>query len=1247
MKTTLFIAFINFSCFLIAQSPNAQFTASFTNICLGAPIQFTNQSTAGSAPIVSYNWNFGNGNASTDQNPTYTYPAPGNYTVTLSVQASNGQADAEVKIAYITVNPIPEPAFTISGNGCTIPFSVSFNNSTPHISGQTYLWNFGNGQTSSSQFPPNLTYSAVGNYNVSLTVSSLGCSKTLTKPMLVSNYTADIISPVIICRGQAVTFTDNSTVGTTSWQWNAGNAGTSTLQNPTFTFPTAGTFSVTLSVQNATSGCSATITKQIIVLPKPTPTLTANRTKGCSPLQVTFTNTSAAGTFVWYFGDGTSYVGQTPPPHTYTGNSMYSVKLVMTNANGCKDSITYPNLIKISDPVAQFSATPLNGCSPINVSFTQSSTSPDPINNPITTWKWNFGDGTTYIGQNPPIHTYTTGVYTVSLIVILQSGCSDTILKPAYIKVGAINSVNFSFTPAAQCANSNIQFTSNASITVPHSANEVTYSWNFGDSTFSNLKNPTHKYDADTGYFDVSLLVNFRGCKDSIKITNAIYIKAPISKFVPAQTLYCNPGSLPVNVAVTDNSIIGKLTDNVSMTWKWGDNSVTNLGNIDLHDADKGSSSHNYSAYGSYTIKQVVYNATTGCSDSTTTLIHISKTTAIFSIPNDSICKNNVLNFDGSLSTSTHPFGTYIYYMGNGATRSGLAPTYSYNIAGTYAITFVATNNVGCSDTSVFSPFTVLQLPKAQITSSHSSGCAPLLATYTNTSSTQGNGVPLSSFDWTFSNGAPSQTTTSVSTNVTNLYTTEGSFNVILTVTDRFGCVSTPVLSNLKITKPVAKFTMDSVVCNLEDVTAINQTTGFYPISYQWTIDGGTAVTSTNFSTSFNDTPINHATHTSHQIKLKATDGNGCIQTLSKTIIVSTPYANFDYTITGSSVNENGEFGCPPLFVNFDDQSQSYGNVVSWNWDFDDNGNSSTNQNPNNTFVFPGSYSTTLTITDEYGCKSDTTVVDYLTIYGPKGIATWIQSVDNCGQDVTFNITGLENVTNILWNTGDGTSYPDSITFMHSFLGEGVFSPTVTLIDLNGCTVTFPMAKITIETNALTAFFTPNSNEVNIGKSIFYDQQSSFTSNPIINWLWNFGNNAILNNNTGVDITYTHGEPGVFPVSLIVTDINGCRDKYVTTVTIKADFEMPNVFTPNGDGINDEIFISDDIFEKFNLVIVNRWGDIVSEQKNKTGMVFWDGTNKGNQMCYDGVYFYNFVGTLKGGKVEIKKEGFFSLLGSK
>ncbi len=1236
--------------FSMAQPPNAQFTASPLSVCVGQPISFTNQSTPGGAPITSYTWNFGNGETSTFANTTYVYNTPGVYTVTLAVQASNGQADAEVKTGYITVNPLPTASFTTSGNGCTVPFAVTFNNTSTTGAGITYNWNFGNGQNSTLQNPTQVTYNTAGTYNVTLVVANpnTGCSATVTQSIVVSNYTAGITAPASACEGASVTFLDNSTVGANSWSWNAAAGGTSTQEDPVFTFNTPGNYAVTLTSQNTNSGCSNSTVHNITILPAPTPSFTANPTNGCSPLPVVFTNTSGGGTtFEWHFGDGTTFTGQNPPVHAYQGNGTYSVELVMTGANGCSDSITMTNLITLSDPVAQFHATPTNGCAPLQVQFTDASISPDPINDPVSAWLWNFGDGNTFAGQNPPPHSYPVGVYDVTLTITTASGCSATITQLDTIQVGHIDQVNFTIDPTIQCAKTDVDFTNTTVITAPHTPDEVTYYWDFGDDQNSSQENPSHGYDQDTGYFDVTLIVDFRGCKDTLIVTDAVYIKAPISLFSPASTLYCNPASFPVNVAVTDNSTIGKISDDVEMIWRWGDGTETHFEDADVDDADLGATSHNYGNYGTYTIKQVIHNYTTGCSDSTTSVIYISQTVAHFTVSNDSVCKNSVLGLDGTSTTSTHPMGTWSYNMGNSQTANGSQTSFVYTQAGSYTITLTATNSVGCPDTEIFTPIQVLELPLAQITANDNAGCAPFLVNFTNSSAVQGNGMPLQSFLWSFADDNSNQTTTNVSTSVNHTFLDEGNFNVTLVATDVFGCVSSPASTQISITKPVATFAVDSIVCDLEVFTTANGSTGFAPLTYQWIIDGTQNSTDPDIANLFDETPSTTSTHVDHSLVLITTDGNGCKDTALVHMVVSMPVAGIDYQLDGASINGNGQYTCPPVFADFQDASDTYGDIVSWQWDFGDNANTSTNQDPSNTYVFPGTYSTTLTIVDEYGCSSDTTLVDYLTIFGPSGTPSWVQSTIACGQYVTFTLDDTSNVTQIIWNTDDGSFTNDSLVFTHNYTSINTFNPTVTLTDATGCAVIYPMDPITILSNGLDAFFTANADIVKLGGTAVFDDQSTFTNSPIVSWTWEYGDGSGTTNPTGADVNHIYYASGYQTVSLVITDAGGCKDKYQLQIFIDADFDMPNVFTPNGDGANEYFAIFADIFDSFDILIVNRWGNVVQSQTNLNGINLWDGKDNGDAPCTDGVYFYQFRGILNDGVTELNKSGFVTLIGSK
>ena len=1217
--------------------PTAQFTGAPTAVCIGSAVNFVNQSTNGTAPITGWSWDFGDGNSSTQTNPAHTYGAAGTYTVTLVATASNGQADPEVKVNYITVNPTPVASFTTSTNGCVLPVAVTFNNTS--TGGTSYAWNFGNGQTSTLQSPAAVNYITAGTYNVSLIVTnSFGCTDTVNQALVVSNFQAGITAPATACVGVPVAINDNSTVGSNAWTWTltGGSPASSTNQNNSVTYNTAGTYTISLTSQNTGSGCTGTTSQQITILPLPVPSFTAVPTSGCAPQTVTFTNTSPGGSnFVWTFGDGGTFNGQNPPAHTYTNNGSYSVTLTMTGSNGCPGSITQNNLITLTPPTASFTADVTNGCDPLDVQFTSTSTS----SNPIVSWSWNFGDGTTFNGENPPLHTYPVGVYDVSLIITTQSGCvgSDTIAQ--YIQVGHIDAVNFSIDQSPECAKTAIDFTNLSVILAPHTSSEVTYSWDFGDGGTSSVENPSYSYPNDTGYFDVQLIVNFRGCIDTLIQTDAVYIKAPISRFQPAQTLYCNPASFPVNVVVNDQAIIGALPDDADMIWRWGDGTLTNLDDIDFDDADLGTTSHNYSAYGSYTITQVIHNYTTGCEDSTTALIHISQTVAAFTISNDSVCENTAMTML-STSTSSHPFGTYSWDMGNSQTTSGINPSYNYPNSGTFTITLTATNNVGCSDDQTFTPMTALETPVAQITASDDAGCAPFLVTFTNNSSVQGNGVPLESFLFGFPDDLSTQTTNSIATTVNHTFDTEGVFPVTLVATDQFGCISAPASVSITITKPVAGFNVDAVVCDEENFTATNTASGSNPLSYQWFVDGTQEATTTNYSTFFNEPSNSASSSTSHIISMIVTDVNGCKDTIASTVTVSTPVADIDFDLDGASTNANGDFTCPPVFADFTDASLTFGTITNWNWNFGD-GKQSTLENPSNTYVFPGTYSATLTITDEFGCTSDTTLVNFLTIFGPTATPSWTQDLTQCGQNVTFDIGTTNNVTDIIWNLDDGTIVNDSTLFLHTYQNVTTYSPSVSVFDSNNCQVIYPLNPITIPDNGLDAFFTASSTDINLGTQVIYDDQSTSQA-PIVSWEWDLFNTAPFTNSNGSSVSSIYVVPGDQVITLTIEDALGCFDQYQLVIHVDGNFDMPNVLTANGDGTNDLFSFEYDIFESFNIVILNRWGNIVQQKTNQTGTTFWDGTNQGGEKCTDGVYFFQLDAILKDGTA-LAKDGFLQL----
>ena len=158
---------------------------------------------------------------------------------------------------------------------------------------------------------------------------------------------------------------------------------------------------------------------------------------GCAPLVVDFTDlsTGVPTSWDWDFGDGSAHSSVQNPTHTYTEPSTgsaptsYTVSLTVTNGLG-SDIETKTDYVTVLPPlVADFSATPMSGPPPLSVSFTDLSTGT------ITSWDWDFGDGSAHSSLQNPSHAYAEGVYNVTLMITGPCG-PDTMVKQNYIYAG-------------------------------------------------------------------------------------------------------------------------------------------------------------------------------------------------------------------------------------------------------------------------------------------------------------------------------------------------------------------------------------------------------------------------------------------------------------------------------------------------------------------------------------------------------------------------------------------------------------------------------------------------------------------------------------------------------------------------------------------------------------------------------------------------------------------------------------------
>ena len=363
----------------------------------------------------------------------------------LSCNSSyNGKLGAGRVNAYNAVaggTPAPPVAnFVGSPTSGNAPLTVNFTDqSTGSI--DSWSWDFGDGGTSTAQNPSH-TYNSEGTYTVSLTVTGPGGSDTETKVDYITATStppapvADFVgSPTSGTAPLTVNFTDQSTGTIDSWSWDFGDGGTSTAQNPSHTYNSAGTFTVSLTVTGPGGSDNETKVDYITATSEPIPPVAefvGSPTSGTAPLNVTFTDqsTGTIESWAWDFGDGGTSTEQNPS-HTYNSEGTYTVSLTVTGPDG-SDTETKVDYITVTStppaPVADFVGSPTSGTAPLTVNFTDQSTGT------IDSWSWDFGDGGTSTAQNPS-HTYNSaGTFTVSLTVTGPGG-SDTEEKTDYITV--------------------------------------------------------------------------------------------------------------------------------------------------------------------------------------------------------------------------------------------------------------------------------------------------------------------------------------------------------------------------------------------------------------------------------------------------------------------------------------------------------------------------------------------------------------------------------------------------------------------------------------------------------------------------------------------------------------------------------------------------------------------------------------------------------------------------------------------
>ncbi len=296
---------------------------------------------------TSWLWDFGDGNTSTDPNPVHVYSSLGTYDVTLTVQNSLG-SDSVTKLGYVLVDVIPPVAdFEHDPEAGLSPISVQFTDLSTGGVPASWLWDFGDGNTSTQQNPQHV-YTAAGFYTVGLTVSNAYGSDTL---QVQSAIAVDFIPPVSDFQATptsgnsplVVQFTDLSAGGTaTEWVWSFGDGSGSTVQHPSHVYTSQGTYTVRLTASNVWGAHLHEKVGfiQVGVGPSMLPDFVGTPLTGSAPLQVSFQDLSIGNPngWTWEFDDGTTSNLQNPV-HVFLLPGEYNVALEIVNAAGDDESI--------------------------------------------------------------------------------------------------------------------------------------------------------------------------------------------------------------------------------------------------------------------------------------------------------------------------------------------------------------------------------------------------------------------------------------------------------------------------------------------------------------------------------------------------------------------------------------------------------------------------------------------------------------------------------------------------------------------------------------------------------------------------------------------------------------------------------------------------------------------------------------------------------------------------------------------
>ena len=995
----------------------------------------------------------------------------------------------------------PVADFTASAiSGCS-PLSVTFSDMSSGIP-TSWTWDFGNGQTSHLQ-NPNVTFINPGKYSITLIVTNSSGSDTKLKTQYITVYknpTADFqVDNQIGCINKSRNFTDKSTAGDgviNSWYWDFGDGENDNTKNSAHAFSNVGLYNIMLRITDI-HGCVSSISKKNFMDIKSVKAdFNVNETYFCKiPATTVFTNKSTPVSSIiqysWDFGNGhTSSLSN--PSENYTNNGKYTVKLRVDDQFGCYDEVVRTNYIEVENFNTDFDYTYLDSCVPARLTFSNKSNKFSGIS-----YYWDFGDNTTSKDENPYKTYVNSGSYNVRLFISKNNCISD---KTKNIQIYSVADMIFVADTVKFCK---IPFIAGFSV---NATGSYSFLWDFGDKTTSALQNPAHTYNS-FGTFTVKLTVTDlkTGCVRTFIRTNYIKSYPPGVKVELKNVQGCVP--LVVDYVITDTSLV-PLT-----SWK-----------VSSGDGQNSSLKFGYFIYpdtGIFKFNIIGKNAN-GCEFIYTQDIKAGMPpVADFQDLKYKGCNDTMLQFTNLTNTHNPKAEGFFWQFGDDEESGEINPKHKYQDTGFMDVKLIAFK-YGCSDTFIREKMLYIFSPVAKL--KDKALCFPEeLMNYNNS---------IGGTNWFWDFGDNSYSNLQFPVHKYNL----GVYKIKLKLQDQHtNCTDYDSAIIHVIKAPEDNIISDKTwgckgaVINFTDTSTKN-------LNYFWRFSNNQTSILKSPSISFNS-----GGHFSVNLFIK--DSNNCSLMIIKNDLIKISGIVPDFTSSDYA-------GCVPLTIQLKDISTSIFPIRQRKWDF---GNSKTlisaGKDTSYTYLkaFSGpkqssGFQLILSLTDSLGCAATT----YQTIVPAEPKADFnLKLIDNCLKtQVNFtaytNDTAAINPVSASWFLNNIPA-SNKTSFSKSFSGDSLLKIRLILKDAFGCADTAEKnIKISNDPPVSDFSYIINSSSNHCPPVVVkFTNKSIPGKNQITHFYWDFGNNSFSSKENP---TNSYLEPGIYTVSLVVTDEVGCSD---------------------------------------------------------------------------------------------------------